>query len=161
METKKIVLLPGDGVGPEVVAEAFKVLQLVVELRAKKHNLNFEFDTHLIGGCAIDATGSPFPPATLEACKSASAILLGSVGGPQWPKADGARPEQGLLSLRKDLGLFANIRPCLFPGKSLMSHSPLKPEIIDGVLFTVVRELTGGIYFGKRQETTNGVGMHI
>ncbi|KAI8910238.1 putative 3-isopropylmalate dehydrogenase [Gorgonomyces haynaldii] len=159
LDTKTIVLLPGDGVGPEVVQEAQKVLEQV----AIKSGIKLAFKTHLIGGCAIDATGDPLPKETLDACKQASAVLLGAVGGPQWPRPatkeipNPMRPEQGLLALRKELDLFANIRPCLFPGKTLLQHSPLKPEIIDGVKFTVVRELTGGIYFGKRQETKDGI----
>ncbi|KAI9011243.1 Isopropylmalate dehydrogenase-like domain-containing protein [Gaertneriomyces semiglobifer] len=158
-----IVLLPGDGIGPEIVAEARKILEIVDEVRSKVTGVSFEFKEELIGGCAIDATGSPFPDQTLASCKSAAGILLGAVGGPQWPRPATAdsphppRPEAGLLKLRKDLNLFANIRPCLFPGKSLLKHSPLKEEIVEGCSFTVVRELTGGIYFGRRQEETNGV----
>lgn len=159
-----IVLLPGDGIGPEIVAEARKVLELVTSLRSKATGLNLQFKEELIGGAAIDATGSPLPDKTLNACKNAAAILLGAVGGPQWPRPatpenpNPPRPEQGLLKLRKELDLFANIRPCIFPGKSLLKHSPLKEEVVSGCNFTVVRELTGGIYFGRRQEETDGVG---
>ncbi|KAJ3331600.1 3-isopropylmalate dehydrogenase [Blyttiomyces sp. JEL0837] len=146
-----VVLLPGDGVGPEVVAEARKVLQTVAP--------QIIYKEELLGGCAIDATGEPMPEATLTACKSASAILLGAVGGPQWPKpsaarngAPGPRPEEGLLAIRKALDLFANLRPCFFPSKSLVDMSPLRPERVEGAEFVIVRELTGGIYFGERQE---------
>jgi 3-isopropylmalate dehydrogenase len=149
---KVVVVLAGDGVGPECTAEAIKVLQ------------NFKqivFQTCLIGGSAIDAEGEPLSDQTIEICKNADGILLGAVGGPQWPRPDNpARPEQGLLKIRKELGLFANIRPCFFPGQSLLSHSPLKPEIVQGVEFTVVRELTGGIYFGERTEECNGIGIY-
>ena len=155
----KIVVLPGDGVGPEVVQEAQKVLECVAYHRSLYHHLEFKFENHLIGGIAIDQTGSPLPENTLEACKTASAILLGSVGGPSWPKTpSGPRPEQGLLEIRKALNLFANIRPCYFPADCLLDKSPLKREIVQGAEFTVVRELTGGLYFGKRQEEVDGSG---
>ncbi|KAJ3117461.1 3-isopropylmalate dehydrogenase [Phlyctochytrium bullatum] len=149
--TAYIQFKPGDGVGPEVVLEAKKVLEVV--------NPTFVFEEHLIGGCAIDATDDPLPPKTLEACRSASAVLLGAVGGPQWPKpsarrngALGPRPEEGLLAIRKELNLFANIRPCVFPSKSLMAMSPLKEDRVKDVEFIIVRELTGGVYFGERHE---------
>ncbi|KAJ3299561.1 3-isopropylmalate dehydrogenase [Borealophlyctis nickersoniae] len=157
-----IVLLPGDGVGPEVVAEAKKVLDLVAEVRGSALGIQFSFKEELIGGCAIDATGNPLPDKTLEACRNSSAVLLGAVGGPQWPRPataenpNPARAEQGLLKIRKELDLFANIRPCLFPGKTLLKMSPLKEEIVKGTEFIVVRELTGGIYFGKREEEKDG-----
>ena len=148
-----IVLLPGDGVGPEVVAEAQQVLEMVSGIRSAVTGVELRMETHLMGGCAIDAAGSPLPDATLAACKTASAILLGAVGGPQWPRSpSGARPEQGLLELRKALDLYANIRPCKFPGKSLVDQSPLKRQIVQNTEFIVVRELTGGIYFGNRKE---------
>ncbi|KAI9346094.1 3-isopropylmalate dehydrogenase [Zopfochytrium polystomum] len=156
-----IVLLGGDGVGPEVVAEAKKVLVAVAEASPRVAKDSLRFEDHLMGGCAIDATGVPLPASTLSACKSAAAILLGAVGGPQWPRkianADGTttltpRPEQGLLELRKALDLFANLRPCIFPSRSLLDLSPLKREKVDGAAFTIVRELTGGIYFGERVE---------
>ncbi|KAI9206150.1 3-isopropylmalate dehydrogenase [Polychytrium aggregatum] len=157
-----IVLLPGDGVGPEVVAEAKKVLEAVSQVRSQALNLSFNFKEELLGGCAIDATGSPFPEQTKKSCQAAAAILLGAVGGPQWPRPATAecpkppRPEQGLLDIRKELDLFANIRPCRFPSKSLVQLSPLKEHLVKGTDFIVVRELTGGIYFGKREEETNG-----
>jgi 3-isopropylmalate dehydrogenase len=146
----KFVTLPGDGIGVEVVAEGVKALKSV----AKKYDHRFKFENGLIGGCAMDATGEPLPQATLEACKQADAILLGAVGGPKWsdPTAK-VRPEQGLLGLRKGLGLYANLRPVrVFP--MLQNASPLRPERLEGVDLLVVRELTGGIYFGARQEAT-------
>jgi 3-isopropylmalate dehydrogenase len=141
----RVVLLPGDGIGPEVVAEARRVLEEV----ALRGDHTFEFEEHLIGGAAIEAEGTPLPPGALAACRSSDAILLGSVGGPQWddPTAP-IRPEQGLLELRKELQVFANLRPVrLFP--SLVDASPLRAERLDGVDLMVVRELTGGLYFGQ------------
>ena len=146
----KFVTLPGDGIGVEVVAEGVKALKSV----AKKYDHRFTFENELIGGCAMDATSEPLPQATLEACKQADAVLLGAVGGPKWsdPTAK-VRPEQGLLGLRKGLGLYANLRPVrVFP--MLQNASPLRPERLEGVDLLVVRELTGGIYFGARQEAT-------
>ncbi len=146
-----IVLLPGDGIGVEVTAAAVQVLQAV----AGKYSHSFTFEERLIGGCAIDREGAALSEATLAACQAASAVLLGAVGGPKWddPQAK-VRPEQGLLALRKGLGVFANLRPVrLHP--SLVSASPLKPEKLAGVDLLVVRELTGGLYFGQpkgRQE---------
>jgi 3-isopropylmalate dehydrogenase len=150
----KIVVLPGDGVGPEVVAEARKVLEAVAG--KKGHELSFE--NQLIGGIAIDETGDPLPEATLNACKGADAVLLGAVGGPKWddPNAK-TRPEKGLLAIRKGLGLYANLRPVKsYP--ELIDSSPLKPERIRGVNMLLVRELTGGLYFGKqyREKTETG-----
>lgn len=147
----KIVTLPGDGIGTEVVAEGVKVLQTVADV----YGHNFTFDEQPIGGGAIDATGDPLPPETLTACKEADAVLLGAVGGPKWsdPTAK-VRPEQGLLGLRKGLGLYANLRPVqILP--MLRDASPLKSERLEGVDLMVVRELTGGIYFGERQEATD------
>jgi 3-isopropylmalate dehydrogenase len=145
MKTYKIALLPGDGVGPEVTAVAQDVLRAV----AKRFHRSFEFTTHLIGGGAIDAMGDPLPDETLTACREADAAFLGAVGGPKWDHSL-KRPEQGLLRLRKELGLFANVRPTRIY-QELVECSPLKPEIVDGVDFVVFRELTGGLYFGDRQ----------
>lgn len=144
----KIVVLPGDGIGPEIVAVAQKVLARV----AQKFGHSFSFESHLIGGIAIDQTGQPLPEATLTACKAASAVLLGAVGGPQWddPTAK-VRPEQGLLAIRKGLGLYANLRPVRGYAQ-LLEASPLKKELVEGVDLLCVRELTGGVYFGERVE---------
>jgi 3-isopropylmalate dehydrogenase len=141
-----ICVMPGDGIGPEIVAEAMKVLEAV----GKKFALEFTFTAALIGGAAIDATGGPLPEATIAACKAADAVLLGAVGGPQWDTIDPAiRPEKGLLGIRKALGLFANLRPAkLFP--ELSSACCLRPDIVGkGLDVMVVRELTGGAYFGE------------
>lgn len=146
--TKTIVVLPGDHVGNEITEEAIKVLNAIAE---KRPNVKFEFQHHLIGGAAIDATGVPLPDEALEASKKADAVLLGAVGGPKWGTG-AVRPEQGLLKIRKELGLYANLRPCNFASDSLLDLSPLKPEYAKGTDFTVVRELVGGIYFGKRKE---------
>jgi 3-isopropylmalate dehydrogenase len=146
----KIVTMPGDGIGVEVVAEGVRVLQAIAE----KYEHQFTFEHVLIGGSAMDATGEPLPQATLDACQQADAVLLGAVGGPKWsdPTAQ-VRPEQGLLGLRKGLGLYANLRPVrVFP--MLQNASPLRPERLEGVDLLVVRELTGGIYFGERQEAS-------
>jgi 3-isopropylmalate dehydrogenase len=140
-----IVLLAGDGIGPEIVAEARRVLERI----ASRFGHAFAFSDHLIGGAAIDATGEPLPQATVDACTNADAILLGAVGGPKWddPRAK-VRPEQGLLGIRRTLGLYANLRPVrVHP--ALSASSPLKADRIDGVDILFVRELTGGLYFGK------------
>jgi len=139
----KIVLLPGDGIGPEVTESTRRVLAEVGD---------FEFETHLIGGAAIDEGGAPLPEETLAACRAADAILLGAVGGPKWddPTAK-VRPEQGLLAIRKALGLYANLRP-VKQWPSLADRSPLRPERVEGVDILFVRELTGGIYFGEPRE---------
>ena len=144
----KIILLPGDGIGPEVTAEA----ELMLMALAEEHSLTLDIQSELIGGAAIDASGEPLPAKTLENCKNADGILLGAVGGPKWSDPNlTVRPEQGLLAIRKALGLFANLRPVkMHP--SLLDASPLKPEYLDGVDLMVVRELTGGSYFGEKQE---------
>lgn len=141
-----LVTLPGDGIGPEIVAQAKRVLEKV----ASKFGHELSFEEHLMGGIAIDETGDPLPPETLAACKKADAVLLGAVGGPKWddPKAK-TRPEKGLLAIRKGLGLFANLRP-VKSYDDLLSASPLKEDRIRGVNLLVVRELTGGLYFGKQ-----------
>ena len=137
----KICVLPGDGIGPEIMAEAVRVLRAL--------DLKFEMEEALLGGCAVDATGNPYPEATSKLARAADAVLLGAVGGPKWdalPREQ--RPERGLLGIRKDLGLFANLRPAiLYP--ELANASSLKPEIVAGLDILIVRELTGDIYFGQ------------
>lgn len=147
--SSKIVVLAGDGVGPEVATEAVRVLQAAGE----KFGLDLEFQNELIGGIGYDEAGSPLPDTTLTACKDASAVFLGAVGGPKWADIPvDKRPEQGLLGLRKALGLFANLRPvATIP--EIMASSPLKAEKLVGVDIMVVRELTGGIYFGRKERT--------
>ncbi len=143
--TKRILVLPGDGIGPEIVAEAVKVLEALRD----RHGLAVELDHGLVGGAAIDATGGPLPQETLDKARAADAVLLGAVGGPQWESLDiSIRPEKGLLGLRAGLELFANLRPAiLYP--QLAGASSLKPEIVAGLDILIVRELTGGIYFGQ------------
>jgi len=140
-----IVLLPGDGIGPEIVAQAHRVLVQV----ASKFGHEFNFQECPIGGCAIDEFGDPLPPQTLDACKASDAILLGAVGGPKWddPTAK-TRPEKGLLAIRKEMKLFANLRP-INPHPDLLDASPLKRDRLEGTDILFVRELTGGIYFGE------------
>ncbi|WP_460759388.1 3-isopropylmalate dehydrogenase [Lysobacter fragariae] len=142
-----IVVLPGDGIGPEVTAAAVEVLRAI----ATRYRHDFRFEEKLIGGAAIDATGEPLPADTLAAASRADAVLLGAVGGPKWsdPKAK-VRPEQGLLAIRKALGLYANLRP-VKPHAVALGASPIKPHLLQGVDLIVVRELTGGIYFGQKQ----------
>src|SRR5689334_15783580 len=143
---KRIVLLPGDGIGPEIAAPAVEVLNAVVPGE-------LEFEEHPFGGASIDAHGTAMTEETLVACKAADAVLLAAVGGPKWDTTDPdkPRPEQGLLGLRKGLGLFANLRP-VKPIPALYEASPLKRELIERTDLLVVRELTGGIYFGERSE---------
>ena len=150
MTTENILLLPGDGIGPEVVAQAKRVM----EWAGTVSGVTFVFDEALIGGAAYDAVGTPFPAETLAKAKAADAILLGAVGGPQWEALDYAvRPERGLLGIRKELDLFANLRPAMcFP--ALADASSLKPEIIGGLDILIVRELTGDIYFGEPRGVT-------
>ncbi|PKO80500.1 MAG: 3-isopropylmalate dehydrogenase [Betaproteobacteria bacterium HGW-Betaproteobacteria-13] len=137
----KICVLPGDGIGPEIMAEAVRVLKAL--------DLKFELEEGLLGGCAVDATGTPYPEATQKLAREADAVLLGAVGGPKWdnlPREQ--RPERGLLGIRKDLNLFANLRPAiLYP--ELANASSLKPEVVAGLDILIVRELTGDIYFGQ------------
>jgi 3-isopropylmalate dehydrogenase len=140
-----IVLLPGDGIGPEVVGESRKVLEAV----AKRFGHHFDFEEHLIGGCAIDEVGDPLPEATLQACRTSAAVLLGAVGGSKWDNQElAARPEHGLLALRRELGLYANLRPVRV-NPHLMHASPVRPERLENVDLVIVRELIGGLYFGK------------
>jgi len=144
-----ITVLPGDGIGTEITVEAVRALEAV----ATRFGHRFEFESALLGGAAIDATGEALPDATLAACRRADAILLGAVGGPKWSHPDAkVRPEQGLLQLRKALGLFANLRPVV-PHPAVLDASPIKAELLHGVDIMVVRELTGGIYFGDKQRT--------
>jgi len=145
MSVKKLAILPGDGIGPEIVAEAEKVLQCL----QRHFGLNVEMEHALVGGAAIDATGGPLPQATLALAKAADAVLLGAVGGYKWETLEIARrPEKGLLGLRAGLGLFANLRPALlYP--QLADASTLKSEVVAGLDIMIVRELTGGIYFGQ------------
>ncbi len=145
----RIAVIAGDGIGVEVTAEAVRALARIAERRGH----SFEFEAALLGGAAIDATGEPLPAATLEICRRADAVLLGAVGGPKWsdPNAK-VRPEQGILQLRKALGLFANLRPVV-PHPAVLDASPIKAELLRGVDIMVVRELTGGIYFGEKQRS--------
>ena len=147
MKNYKLVLLKGDGIGPEIVDEAVKVLNKAAE----KFNFTVEYEEALLGGCAIDATGVPLPEETVTKCKAADSVILGAVGGPKWDTLPGnLRPEAGLLGIRGALGLFANLRPAVI-FEPLKNASPLKDEIIGKALdIMVVRELTGGIYFGER-----------
>ncbi|MBK6401927.1 MAG: 3-isopropylmalate dehydrogenase [Rhodocyclaceae bacterium] len=137
----KICVLPGDGIGPEITAEAVRVLKAL--------GLNFEMEEALLGGCAVDATGEPYPEATQKLAQAADAVLLGAVGGPKWdvyPREQ--RPERGLLGIRKQLGLFANLRPAILYAE-LANASTLKPEVVSGLDLLIIRELTGDIYFGQ------------
>ncbi|MGM0833950.1 MAG: 3-isopropylmalate dehydrogenase [Pseudomonadota bacterium] len=152
--THKVLLLPGDGIGPEIAAQAARLLKACQEA-----GLDIEVEEGLVGGSAYDVHGEPLPAETLEKAKAASAILLGAVGGPKWDKLEdlSKRPEKGLLGLRKNLGLFGNLRPAmLYP--QLASASSLKPELVAGLDIMIVRELTGGIYFGQPRgiEERNG-----
>jgi 3-isopropylmalate dehydrogenase len=145
MPSFRIAVLPGDGIGAEVTPEAMKALHAV----GRGAGLTFEFEQALVGGAAIDATGDPLPPASLRLCQQAQAILFGAVGGPKWEDAPHEkRPERGLLALRKELDLFANLRPArCFP--MLVDASPLKRAVVEGTDLMVIRELTGGLYFGE------------
>ncbi len=144
----RIVLLPGDGIGPEIIGPAVEVLHAA--------GVEFDAEEHLFGGASIDAHGTALTDETLETCRGADAVLLAAVGGPKWDTTDPAkpRPEQGLLGLRKGLGLFANLRP-VRPVPALYDASPLKRELIEGTDLLVVRELTGGIYFGEKTRTAD------
>ena len=142
---KKILILPGDGIGPEVTSSALEILRFIEDL----FSLDLDIEIHHIGGAAYDKTGYPLPNETLEVARESDAILFGAVGGPEWEDLDwDKRPEQALLGLRKELGLFANLRPA-FLFNELASASPIKEEIISNLDILIVRELTGGIYFGE------------
>ena len=158
MSAYKICLLPGDGIGPEIIAEGVKVLDAV----GAKHGLTFAYTEALIGGAAIDACGEALPASTLEMAKAADAVLLAAVGGPKWDTTDPdkPRPEQGLLVIRKGLHLFTNLRPVqIFD--ALSGASTLKPEVIEGVDLMMVRELTGGVYFGRRERFYDEAGAGV
>src|SRR4029079_9634390 len=145
MTTHRIAVLPGDGIGQEVTEQAVRVLRRV----GKSSGASFEFEQALVGGAAIDATGHPLPPATLELCQDAHAILFGAVGGPKWENVPHeVRAERGLLAIRKELDLYANLRPatCF---SMLVDASPLKRSVVEGTYIMVTRELTGGLYFGE------------
>ncbi|WP_019120309.1 3-isopropylmalate dehydrogenase [Brevibacillus massiliensis] len=158
--TKKsftIAVLPGDGIGPEVTAAAVTLLEQV----AKQSDVTFQFTYGRIGGCAIDQDGTPLPEETLQLAKAADAVLLGAVGGPKWDQNPGhLRPEAGLLGIRKALGLYANLRPATMH-PSLVEASSLKPEVVSGVDLMVVRELTGGIYFGEKKRYQGADGAEV
>ena len=142
---KKILILPGDGIGPEVTSSAMEILRFIKDL----YSLDLDIEIHDVGGAAYDKTGHPLPDKTLEIARKSDAILFGAVGGPEWEDLDwDKRPEQALLGLRKELGLFANLRPA-FLFNELASASPIKEEIINDLDILIVRELTGGIYFGE------------
>src|SRR6266508_716739 len=150
MATYKIAVLPGDGIGQEVTPQAQRILELV----GRAAGIGFEFETGLVGGSAIDAVGTPLPPGTLALCRQAHAILFGAVGGPKWDTLpQEQRPERGLLGIRKELDLFANLRPATcFP--MLVDASPLKRSVVEGTDIMVIRELTGGLYFGEPRGRT-------
>jgi 3-isopropylmalate dehydrogenase len=156
-ENKRIGVLPGDGIGPEVVAEAIKVLNAIAE----KYSHSFSYRYGDVGAIAIDKTGNPLPDETLEICENSDAFLFGAIGHPKYDNDPSAqvRPEQGLLKLRKALGLYANIRP-VTAYDSLLHMSPLKIDRVKGADFVVYRELTGGIYFGEKGRTENGAYDH-
>ncbi len=155
--SKKVVLLPGDGIGVEVVKEAEKIISYI----SKRYDLDIQTESHLAGGASLDAHDIPIKDEVIAACMQADAVLLGAVGGPKWDNNPSEkRPEKALLRLRKDLGLYNNLRPVtVFP--SLKDASPLRPEVVDGVNLLVVRELTGGLYFGQPKGITEVDGEEV
>ncbi|KOS19264.1 3-isopropylmalate dehydrogenase [Escovopsis weberi] len=156
MAEHNIVVFGGDHAGPEVIAEAVKVLRTIEQHSPSAGKFNLQ--DHLLGGCSIDATGEPLTASALAAAKAADAVLLGAIGGPEWGTGS-VRPEQGLLKLRKELGTYGNLRPCFFASDALVSSSPLKESVCRGTDMLIVRELTGGIYFGARKEDDDGSGV--
>lgn len=153
----RIAVLPGDGIGPEIVAEAVKVLKVIEE----QSDVSFEYEELVVGGAAIDQTGQPLPVETLTYCKNSDAVLLGAVGGPKWDTLPGElRPEMALLGLRKELQLFSNLRPAKVYD-ALIDASSLKKEVVKGVDLLVVRELTGGIYFGEKSKVETEQGIKV
>ncbi|RSL43756.1 3-isopropylmalate dehydrogenase [Fusarium duplospermum] len=147
-KTLRILILPSDHVGPEIMAEAIKVLDII---EASRPDLRFEHDTDIVGGCSIDKYGTPITDAVLDKAVASDSVLFGSIGGPEWAGAD-PTPESGLLKLRQKLDAFANLRPCEILVPSLVGASPIKPELIAGTKFIVVRENCGGAYFGEMKE---------
>ncbi|KAL6804520.1 Isopropylmalate dehydrogenase-like domain-containing protein [Trichoderma sp. SZMC 28013] len=149
MAEHNIVVFAGDHAGPEVVAEGIKVLKAIEQHSPSAGKFNLQ--DHLLGGCSIDATGSPLTDEALAAANAADAVLLGAIGGPKWGTG-AVRPEQGLLRLRKEMGTYGNLRPCFFASEALVEYSPLRAEVCRGTDFVIVRELTGGLYFSERKE---------
>ncbi|KAK8211421.1 3-isopropylmalate dehydrogenase [Zalaria obscura] len=151
MPEYNIVVFAGDHCGPEVMTEGVKCIQVLKAIEKESKDVKFNFNDQLLGGASIDAHGSPLTDEALTAAKNADAVLLGAIGGPKWGTG-AVRPEQGLLKLRKEMGTFGNLRPCFFASDSLVEGSPLKSEVCRGTNINIVRELTGGIYFGERKE---------